>query len=118
VTGAASDEEAVVAARAIAESPLVKCALSGADPNWGRIWMAVGKSGVEACGERLSIAIAGVPVLSRGAPVAGGKASAAPAMRADEVLFEVDLAVGHGRAHYWFSDLTHGYVSINADYHT
>jgi glutamate N-acetyltransferase/amino-acid N-acetyltransferase len=118
VTGAASAEEALIVARAIAESPLVKCALTGGDPNWGRIWMAVGKSGVSAAGERLSIAIAGVPVLARGTPVPGGKAAAAPAMQADEVLFEVDLAVGNACGHYWFSDLTREYVSINADYHT
>jgi len=118
VRGATSDADALLAARSIAESPLVKTALFGADPNWGRIWMAVGKSGAQADPARLSITVGTTPVLVAGAPVPDGKARAAVEMRADEVEIGVDLGLGTGAAHYWFSDFTYDYVKINADYHT
>ncbi len=118
VRGAVSDEDALLAARAIAESPLVKTALFGADPNWGRIWMAVGKSGAQADPAKLSITVGATPVLVSGAPTPGGKAQAAEEMRASEVEIDVDLGLGAGAAHYWFSDFTYDYVKINAEYHT
>lgn len=118
VSGAASDGDADAAARAVAESPLVKCALFGGDPNWGRIWMAVGKSGACVDPSAVSIAVAGVTVLERGTPVPDAKRRAATAMAQPEVLFEVDLGLGEGRASYWFSDLSYDYVRVNAEYHT
>jgi len=118
VCGAATDADALVAARTIAESPLVKTALFGADPNWGRIWAALGRSGARTDPARLSISIGGTPVLDRGTPCPGGKAAAAAKMLQPEVTFMVDLGLGSGAAHYWFSDLSDEYVRINADYHT
>jgi glutamate N-acetyltransferase/amino-acid N-acetyltransferase len=118
ITGAASDGDAVLAARSVAESPLVKSALFGGDPNWGRIWMAIGKSGAATDPERISIHVGQVPVLEAGSPTRDGKRLAVGPMSADEVAMTVDLGLGDGRAHYWFSDLSYDYVKINAEYHT
>lgn len=118
VLGAASDDDAVRAARAVAESPLVKSALFGSDPNWGRLWMAVGKSGARADASRLSIRIGDVSVLETGTPKPEGKRLAAGPMGEPEVRITIDLGLGDGRAHFWFSDLTYEYVKINAEYHT
>ena len=118
VVGAATDADALMAARTIAESPLVKTALFGADPNWGRVWAALGRSGARTDPAALSIAIGGVPVLDRGSPCPGAKAAAADRMRQPELTLVVDLGLGSAAAHYWFSDLTYDYVRINADYHT
>lgn len=118
VVGAATQEDAVRAARAVAESPLVKSALFGADPNWGRLWMAVGKSGARTQPERLTISIGGVRVLEAGSPTPGAKRLASRPMADSEVYITIDLGLGEGRAHYWFPDLTYDYVRINAEYHT
>lgn len=118
VVGARDDADALRAARTIAESPLVKSALFGADPNWGRIWAALGRSGAATDPNTLTIAVGEVTVLERGQPIEGAKALAHPVMARDEVALRVDLGLGEGRAHFWFSDLTYDYVRINAEYHT
>ena len=117
VTGAASDADALRAARAVAQSPLVKTALAASDPNWGRIVMAVGKSGARADRDRLAIRIGEVEVAREGwASPLYEEGRAAEHMRGQEVRIAVDLGVGTGEAVIWTCDLTTRYVEINADY--
>ncbi len=119
VTGATSETAARRIGLAIANSPLVKTAIAGEDPNWGRIVMAAGKSGEKLERDRLKIKIGGIAVAENGARVAGyDEAPVAAHMRGAEVSIEVDVGVGKGSARVWTCDLTHGYVSINADYRT
>ena len=102
---------------AIANSPLVKTAIAGEDPNWGRVVMAVGKSGEEANRDLLKIGIGGIVVAENGMVVAGyDEAPVAKHMRGQNIDIDVDLKVGRGTATVWTCDLTHGYVSINSDY--
>ena len=122
VTGAADDRAAGRIAMAIANSPLVKTAVAGEDANWGRVVMAVGKAGERADRDRLRIAfgpIGGEPltVAREGARDPNYSEEAASAvMREAEIALAVDVGVGAGRARVWTCDLTHGYISINADY--
>ncbi|WP_407072159.1 bifunctional glutamate N-acetyltransferase/amino-acid acetyltransferase ArgJ [Rhodovulum strictum] len=117
VTGAASATDAKKAAMAIANSPLVKTALAGEDPNWGRIVMAVGKSGAKADRDRLSIRFGDILVAENGWVSEGYAEEAGAAyMRRDELVIGVDLGVGTGAATVWTCDLTHRYIDINADY--
>ena len=117
VTGAASRRAARRVGLSIANSPLVKTAVAGGDPNWGRIVMAVGKAGEKADRDRLSIAIGGVKVTENGQLRPDyDEAATARHMRQAEVHFAVDLGLGRGRARVWTCDLTHQYISINADY--
>ena len=117
VKGAASTSAARTIALAIANSPLVKTAVAGEDPNWGRIVMAVGKSGEAANRDKLQIAINGLPVALKGQrDPAYSEAKAAASMKASEIVLEVDVGVGQGVSTIWTCDLTHGYISINADY--
>ncbi len=118
VEGAASDADARRVAFAIANSPLVKTAVAGEDPNWGRVVMAVGKSGAGAADrDRLSIRFGDVQVAEGGqVSPAYREADAAAHMKGQEILIRVGMGLGAGRATVWTCDLTHGYVSINADY--
>ena len=117
VRGAASRNAARRVGLAIANSPLVKTAIAGEDANWGRIVMAVGKAGERADRDRLSIAIGGVRVAERGEVVPGyDEAPVAGHMKGSEIDIDVDLGIGRGKATVWTCDLTHGYISINADY--
>jgi glutamate N-acetyltransferase/amino-acid N-acetyltransferase len=117
VTGAASDADARLVARSIANSPLVKTALAGEDPNWGRVVMAVGKSGAAADRDRLAIRLGPITVAERGAVAAGyAEADGAAYMKRAELEIGVDLGIGTGAATVWTCDLTRGYVEINADY--
>ncbi|RVT82044.1 bifunctional glutamate N-acetyltransferase/amino-acid acetyltransferase ArgJ [Rhodobacteraceae bacterium CCMM004] len=117
VTGAADDADAHRAAMAIANSPLVKTAIAGEDPNWGRIVMAVGKSGARADRDRLSIRLGDMDVARDGwvAPDYAEEAGAAYMTRS-ELAIGVDLGLGEGHATVWTCDLTHDYIRINADY--
>ncbi len=117
VTGAADAADAKRCALAIANSPLVKTAIAGEDPNWGRIVMAVGKSGAAADRDRLAIRFGDISV-ARDGTVDPGYAEAAGAayMKQPELRIGVDLGLGNGRATVWTCDLTHRYVEINADY--
>ena len=102
---------------AIANSPLVKTAIAGEDPNWGRIVMAVGKSGERANQKKLAIQIGGLAVVKQGARVPSYKeAPVARHMKGKAVEIAVDVGVGKGAARVWTCDLTHGYIDINADY--
>ncbi|QBY02108.1 bifunctional glutamate N-acetyltransferase/amino-acid acetyltransferase ArgJ [Rhodophyticola sp. CCM32] len=117
VTGADSTDDAQKVARAIANSPLVKTAIAGEDPNWGRVVMAVGKSGAEADRDLLSIRFGDIPVAENGWVAPGYHEQAGAAyMKAQELLIAVDLGLGSGHATVWTCDLTHGYITINADY--
>jgi glutamate N-acetyltransferase/amino-acid N-acetyltransferase len=117
VKGAISDRSARRIGLAIANSPLLKTAVAGEDANWGRIVMAVGKSGEPADRDKLGIAIGGVQVARDGMVVAGyDEAPVAAHMKTRSIDIEVDIGIGRGHATVWTCDLTHGYISINADY--
>lgn len=115
VIGAADQQDAHRAARAIAESQLLKCAVYGGDPNWGRIVCAVGYSGAEVVPERCSIRIGHVCVLENGTPT--GR-DATGQMQQDYVVIRVELGVGTGQATMRTCDLSEEYVRINSRYHT
>ncbi|MGL4314968.1 MAG: bifunctional glutamate N-acetyltransferase/amino-acid acetyltransferase ArgJ [Sphingomonas sp.] len=117
VTGAESDASAHRIALSIANSPLVKTAIAGEDANWGRVVMAVGKAGEPADRDRLSIRFGGVQVARNGLAVADyDEAPVAAHLKGQDIDIEVGLGLGEGRATVWTCDLTHGYISINADY--
>ncbi len=117
VTGAANDQDARTHALAIANSPLVKTAIAGEDPNWGRVVMAIGKSGAAADRDLLSIRFGDVLVAEKGwvSPDYREEQGAAQ-MKQPEITLNVDIGLGEGIAKVWTCDLTHGYISINADY--
>jgi glutamate N-acetyltransferase/amino-acid N-acetyltransferase len=117
VTGAASDRAARTIARSIANSPLVKTAIAGADANWGRIVMAVGKAGERADRDRMTVSIGGVVIAAKGERRTGyDEAPVVAHMRGREIDIAVDVAIGRGKARVWTCDLTHGYIDINASY--
>jgi len=117
VTGAVSDESARTIGLAIANSPLVKTAIAGEDANWGRVVMAVGKAGEPADRDKLSIGFGGTWAARDGQPLADyDEAPVAAHLKSRDVSIEVDIGLGDGRATVWTCDLTHGYISINADY--
>jgi glutamate N-acetyltransferase/amino-acid N-acetyltransferase len=117
VTGARSDLDARKVALSIANSPLVKTAIAGEDPNWGRIVMAVGKSGAEADRDRLTIRFGDILVAENGwvSPSYTERAGA-DYMKASDLVISVDMGLAEGHATVWTCDLTHGYITINADY--
>ncbi len=117
VAGAVSDESARTVALSIANSPLVKTAIAGEDANWGRVVMAVGKAGEPAERDKLSIRFGDTQVATGGLAVEGyDEAPVAAHLKGQDVRIGVDLGLGDGRATVWTCDLTHGYISINADY--
>ena len=117
VEGAENDAAAGVIAKSIADSPLVKTAFAGEDPNWGRIVMAVGKSGEYADRDRLSIRFGDILVAEKGwVAESYREEDGATYMKAPELAVTVDVGVGEGRATVWTCDLTYAYIRINADY--
>ena len=117
VTGAESKSAARKIALSIANSPLVKTAISGEDPNWGRIVMAVGKAGEAADRDRLSIKFGTIQVAKHGeVDPSYREALGAAYMKEAEIVIGVDVGVGKGSATVWTCDLSHGYIAINADY--
>ena len=117
VRGAANDADAKVHALSVANSPLVKTAIAGEDPNWGRVVMAIGKSGAAADRDRLSIWFGDILVAENGWVSPNyQEADAAAHMKGQNVQISVDIGLGSGEATAWTCDLTHGYISINADY--
>ncbi|MET0366393.1 MAG: bifunctional glutamate N-acetyltransferase/amino-acid acetyltransferase ArgJ, partial [Sphingobium sp.] len=117
VTGATSDDSAHRVALSIANSPLVKTAIAGEDANWGRVVMAVGKAGEPAERDLLSIRFGETVVAKGGLAVADyDEAPVARHLKGQEISVGADLGLGKGRATVWTCDLTHGYISINADY--
>ena len=117
VTGAADDADARLVAMATANSPLVKTAIAGEDPNWGRIVMAVGKSGARADRDLLKISLGDLVLAENGwrSPDYSEDAAAAY-MQGENIIISVDLGLGAGNSTVWTCDLTHGYITINADY--
>jgi len=119
VTGGRSDEEAKRAARAIANSPLVKTAVHGADPNWGRLIAVAGRAGVDFSLERARVRIGDVELFAGGRPFDERSPKASEHLRHKEVRLAVDLGTGGpGRARMWTCDLSADYVRINAEYRT
>jgi glutamate N-acetyltransferase / amino-acid N-acetyltransferase len=116
VEGARTAAEADRVARTVAESPLVKTALHGGDPNWGRILAAVGRAGVPLEVSRLSLFIGDVHVAERGAARDYDEKAAASAMQEDPVRLLVRLGEGEASGWIWTSDLSRGYVDVNAHY--
>ena len=117
VTGAESDASAHRIAMSIANSPLVKTAIAGEDANWGRVVMAVGKAGEPAERDKLAIRFGDTQVAAGGLAVEGyDEAPVAAHLKGREIEIGVDLGLGEGRATVWTCDLTHDYISINADY--
>ena len=117
VTGAVSDDSAKRVALSIANSPLVKTAIAGEDANWGRVVMAVGKAGEPADRDRLAIRFGDHWVAKDGLPVDGyDEGPVAAHLKGQDIRVGADLGLGDGRATVWTCDLTHGYISINADY--
>ena len=116
VSGAATPEDADVAARSIANSPLVKTMIAGHDANWGRVAMAIGKSGARFRQEDACIDIMGLPVCRGGLTVAFDEDEALRRFEAPEITIDVDLGAGSFETTIWTCDFTHDYISINGDY--
>ncbi|MDB2324211.1 bifunctional glutamate N-acetyltransferase/amino-acid acetyltransferase ArgJ [Alphaproteobacteria bacterium] len=117
VAGAADDARAHKIGMSIANSPLVKTAIAGGDANWGRVVMAVGKAGANIDQRELSIAVGGVTIAQNGARLDGyDETPVAKHMTGSDINIAVTVGSGTGTARVWTCDLTHGYITINADY--
>jgi glutamate N-acetyltransferase/amino-acid N-acetyltransferase len=117
ITGAESARAARIIGLSVANSPLVKTAIAGEDANWGRIVMAVGKAGQRADRDKLAINVGGTQVTEFGGAVDGfDEAPIAEHMKGQEINISIDVGIGNGEATVWTCDLTHEYISINADY--
>ena len=117
VGGASSNGAARKIGLSVANSPLVKTAIAGEDANWGRIVMAVGKCGEKADRDKLAIVIGGVKVAADGEVVPGyDEAPVAKHIKGTDIVIDIDLGIGRGRATVWTCDLTHGYIDINGSY--
>jgi glutamate N-acetyltransferase / amino-acid N-acetyltransferase len=118
VSGARNDADAERIARAIANSPLVKTAVAGSDPNWGRILCAAGYSGASFDPARVDIRVNGLYLCRRGSDAAFNEAAAKRELDKKELTLRLDLRRGKGSACMWTCDLTHDYITINASYRT
>jgi glutamate N-acetyltransferase/amino-acid N-acetyltransferase len=118
VQGAVGDGEAEQAAKTVATSPLVKTAIFGADPNWGRVLAAVGRSRVQVDPTRVDLWLSDVHLVAGGEPLPFDLDAARAALQLPEVRFTVDLGLGPGQATVWTCDLSYQYIEINAEYHT
>lgn len=119
VTGAESQEDADLAARSVANSPLVKTAIAGHDANWGRIAMAIGKSGASFKQEQVGISIMGLPVCEKGLPLIFNEDEALRLFNQEiEIVIDIDLGAGKEKTTVWTCDMTHDYIAINGDYRT
>jgi glutamate N-acetyltransferase/amino-acid N-acetyltransferase len=116
--GARNAGEARLAARTITDSNLVRTAIHGADPNWGRILAAAGRSGARVETDRASVVVGAVPVFASGAPVPFDAGAVRAHLSGPRIAIEVDLGLGDGAAVAWGADLSAEYVRINADYTT
>ena len=116
--GFASLEDAREICRTVANDALVKTAVTGNDPNWGRIISACGRTSVKLTEENLSLSINGTAIYERGAPTEYNNADVSAAMATGEVVFEIDSDLGSESARFWTSDLTQEYVRLNSEYTT
>ncbi len=118
VSGAATKEDAVTAAKAIANSMLVKTAVFGKDPNWGRVVQSAGASGAQINPDAFAVEFAGVKVAENGGAVPFDRDATIKRLHSNEVRVKIDLGVGKASATVFTCDLTYDYVTINAEYHT
>ncbi len=118
VSGARSNADAKLAAMTIAKSPLVKTALFGADPNWGRVLCAIGYSGADVDPQRVLLHFGGMKVLEYGLPLPFDEAGAHAILDVPEVLIDAELGLGDGSATVWTCDFSYEYVRVNAEYRT
>ncbi len=118
IAGAADEAQARMAAKSVSESLLVKTAIHGEMPNWGRVFAAAGYSGAEVAPEKMSLRIEEVEVMRAGAPVPGWAETLAPVLERPEYALELGLGVGEAEAVFWTTDLSAEYVRFNADYKT
>ena len=118
VRGAKSEQAAKVIARSIANSPLVKCAVNGNDPNWGRVLCAAGMTDQAFDPAKAVLSLQGTVVFKTGAPAAFDAAKLSLAMKAEKVVIDLNCRLGKGTSTCWTCDLSKEYVTINADYHT
>ena len=118
VVGAADEPQAAQAARTVARSPLVKSAIHGGDPNWGRIVCALGYSGAELALDRLRVTVGGIEVFDRGAGVPADLGAVRQVFEQPEIEIAAELNLGEGEAEAWGCDLSEEYVQINAEYTT
>ena len=118
VRGARTDAEAKAAAKSVADSPLLKCAVHGCDPNWGRILMALGKSAAKVDPDKVTVKIGRTTVFARGAGRKFDAAKVSAYLGGKAVRIDCDLGLGKGRFRALTCDLSREYIAINADYHT
>lgn len=118
VSGAKSEKDARLMARAIANSPLVKCAMHGNDPNWGRIVSAAGLAGAAFDPDKATLTLQGTVVFEEGTPLAFDAGAVSDSLKAAEVKVDLACRLGKASATVWTCDLSKEYVTINADYHT
>ena len=118
VTGAADDTDADAAARTVANSPLVKTAITGHDANWGRIAGAIGRSGARFRQQDVSIDIMGLPVCRDGMTVPFDEDEALRRFEDPEIVIDIDLGAGDAKTTMWTCDFSHEYITINGDYRT
>ncbi len=117
ISGGASEKAARRIGLAVANSPLVKTAIAGGDANWGRVVMAVGKTGEKVDRDLLSISMGGIPIARKGEIIKGyDEKPVAAHLKGREIMLEIDVGVGRGCSTVWTCDLTHDYITINADY--
>ncbi len=116
ISGAASYADAKTAAFSIANSNLVKTAMYGADPNWGRIVSAVGNSQIKLDPEKINVFFNGIHVVRNNAPVPGGREKAKGLLKGKDITIPIELGIGKGECTIWTSDLSSEYVKINAAY--
>ena len=119
ITGAADGQDARTIAKTVADSALVKTAICGADPNWGRIVSAAGYAKAKVVADQLALKMNGAVLFENGGPVDFDTAALTESIRSTrKTLVEIDLGIGAGKSTFWTCDLTAEYVKINADYHT
>ena len=118
VEGARNFDEAEAIARTVANDMLVKAAVAGNDPNWGRIVSACGRTGFVDTEKDISLAINNYAVFKNGAPVAHDEETISTSMKNGDVQFDITLPYGQGRWRIWTSDLTQEYVRLNSEYTT
>ncbi len=118
VSGAPSDLDAKKIAMTVANSPLVKTALFGGDPNWGRISAAAGRAGVHFDAQKLGVKLGGIEVFQGGEPAEFEVVEAEAALKNEDILIEITIGEGSGAWTAWTCDFSYDYVKINAEYHT
>ncbi len=118
VEGARSVEDARNAARTVVSSPLVKTAVYGSDPNWGRVVAAVGRSGAEVVESKIDLYLGELCLMQAGRPLPIDKSEAEELMKYEEVIFRLNLNLGNGEATAWGCDFTEEYIALNGDYTT